>query len=63
MLNRFAALCSRCGNLVQAGGGVVNRIDGKWIVRHDYCADSDRTAARYAALRAGQEQEPPCRPQ
>jgi hypothetical protein len=37
--------------MVQAGGGVVDRIDGKWIVRHDFCADLDRTAERYAVMR------------
>jgi hypothetical protein len=51
MQNRFAGLCPRCGVMVQAGGGVVDRIDGKWIVRHDFCADLDRTAERYAVMR------------
>jgi hypothetical protein len=56
MLNRYRGFCSRCGFEVQAGGGVADRIDGKWIVRHDYCADLDRTSARYAAVRPTEAQ-------
>jgi hypothetical protein len=56
MQNRFAGLCLRCGVMVQAGGGVVDRIDGKWIVRHDFCAELDRTAERYALMRESQPQ-------
>jgi hypothetical protein len=40
--NRFEAFCARCRLTVQAGGGDVRRVEGRWVVRHTWCVDLDR---------------------
>jgi hypothetical protein len=40
--NRFEAFCVRCRLTVQAGGGDVRRVEGRWVVRHTWCVDLDR---------------------
>ena len=42
--NRFEAFCGRCGLTVPPGAGPVANVGGKWVVKHDYCADLDRSA-------------------
>jgi hypothetical protein len=45
-VNKFKGFCAGCKWLVQAGGGEVRLIDGKWTVWHEGCTAPDRVADR-----------------
>lgn len=40
--NRYDAVCSHCRVRVMASFGRLDWIDGRAVVRHDWCADLDR---------------------
>lgn len=37
-VNRYAAACSRCGNRVPAQGGMLERTEDGYAVRHTVCS-------------------------
>lgn len=39
MINKYAGRCRRCGGLVAAGAGTVERQGDHWVVYHDECPE------------------------
>src|SRR3990172_7748108 len=52
--NTYAGKCSACGYNVAAQAGLLGgKVNGRWTVRHSYCADTASTPAVASPARRG----------